>query len=89
MSDDEPFSRMTEQQTQELGDTFRDAVLARTGLKAEELWCPREKSDMTPCVARDGGICVVLDTFGHPICVGCETRIDRRLEEERVKSAVR
>lgn len=34
--------------------------------------CPFAKSDMTPCVRRDGHICWVLGDFDHPICVGCE-----------------
>ena len=31
------------------------------------LYCPRAKSDMTPCAARDGSTAVTDD--GH--CVGC------------------
>jgi hypothetical protein len=34
--------------------------------------CEFAKSDMTPCVRRDGHICWVLNSFDHPICVGCE-----------------
>lgn len=34
--------------------------------------CPRKRSDMTPCVITDGIICYTLDSFRHPICVGCE-----------------
>jgi hypothetical protein len=35
-------------------------------------FCPFAKSDMTPCVRRDGHICWVLNTWDKPICVGCE-----------------
>lgn len=79
------------EQLQKLGDEFRDLVLTRTGLTARTLVCPREKSDMTPCVARDGGICVIeIHAAGgggpYPVCVGCETRIDLRLAEERARA---
>lgn len=37
--------------------------------------CPRKKSDMTPCVVTDGAICYTLDSYGYPICVGCERGI--------------
>jgi hypothetical protein len=34
--------------------------------------CDFAKSDMTPCVRRDGAICYATDQHGNPICVGCE-----------------
>jgi predicted Fe-S protein YdhL (DUF1289 family) len=34
--------------------------------------CPHAKSDMTPCVLKDGAICFAMDTHDEPICVGCE-----------------
>ena len=34
--------------------------------------CPYAKSDMTPCVIRDGSICYAANSFDKPICVGCE-----------------
>jgi hypothetical protein len=34
--------------------------------------CPYAKSDMTPCVLRDGEICFALSSHDEPICVGCE-----------------
>jgi hypothetical protein len=55
-----------------LADEYRGRILRRTGLKREELCCPREKSDMTPCVARDGGLAVCLLRGVTPACVGCE-----------------
>jgi len=34
--------------------------------------CPYAKSDMTPCVLRDGDICWAFGFGDAPICVGCE-----------------
>lgn len=34
--------------------------------------CPYAKSDMTPCVIRDGDTCWAMDGADKPICVGCE-----------------
>jgi len=34
--------------------------------------CPYAKSNMTPCVLRDGDICYAMDNNDNPICVGCE-----------------
>jgi len=34
--------------------------------------CPHAKSEMTPCVLRDGPICFAMDSRDQPICVGCE-----------------
>jgi len=34
--------------------------------------CPYAKSDMTPCVLKDGEMCFAMDTADQPICVGCE-----------------
>ena len=34
--------------------------------------CPHAKSDMTPCVLKDGPVCRAMDSFDHPICVGCD-----------------
>jgi hypothetical protein len=33
--------------------------------------CPRAKSDMTPCIARDGAICIDDPHTDRPACVGC------------------
>jgi hypothetical protein len=34
--------------------------------------CPYAKSDMTPCVRKDGPVCFAMDSRDEPICVGCE-----------------
>ncbi len=71
---------------QDLGDELCDLVGRRTGLHGEALQCPRERSAMTPCVARDGGVCVILTSFGRlPLCVGCEVRVDLERERERAR----
>jgi hypothetical protein len=33
----------------------------------EHVGCPRAQSDMTPCIARDGAVCLADDDM----CVGC------------------
>jgi hypothetical protein len=67
------------------GDRLASLVFSRTGLKPTELQCPREKSDMTPCVARDGSTAVTND--GR--CVGCSTPVDHLLNvelEQKIKT---
>jgi hypothetical protein len=34
--------------------------------------CAYARSDMTPCVVRDGNICYAMNSRDEPICVGCE-----------------
>lgn len=34
--------------------------------------CVYAKSDMTPCVRRDGDVCWAVNARDEPICVGCE-----------------
>lgn len=36
--------------------------------------CPYARSDMTPCVIKDGPVCYAMDSKDEPICVGCERR---------------
>lgn len=33
--------------------------------------CPFARTDMTPCVLRDGALAVGLGDDGAPLCVGC------------------
>ena len=75
---------LKEEAAMDLADEFRGAILRRTGLKRDELSCPREKSDMTPCVARDGGLAVSF--AGHsstPQCVGCCWGLNALVEKEQ------
>jgi len=64
-----------------IGDDLRDMVFKRTGLREDELYCPREKSDMTPCVARDGDCAMTNDFY----CVGCGVSVQELIEEEIAK----
>jgi hypothetical protein len=68
-------------------DELRAQILKRTGLTRETLTCPRERSDMTPCIARDGGMAVAYVRLPageeRAVCVGCETSLQRLLENER------
>jgi hypothetical protein len=41
--------------------------VSRAKKPREVIECPYAKSDMTPCVARDGQMCVA----GNGVCVGC------------------
>lgn len=74
----EPAEKKAFEQAEEL----KRLVFERTGLKGNQLACPREHSDMTPCVARDGKLAATIDSFEHAICVGCEIRIHRMLKKE-------
>jgi hypothetical protein len=66
-------------------DEYRQLIFTRTGLAHTELVCPREKSEMTPCIARDGELALCSTSFGKPICVGCEHGLYSLLEKERAK----
>jgi|WetSurSiteA1Bulk_404760.scaffolds.fasta_scaffold41170_1 hypothetical protein len=67
-----------------IGDQLKELVLKRTGLKSFELECPREHSDMTPCVARDGDLAMSDDCH----CVGCGTSVDELLDIEMRKQFI-
>lgn len=90
MKTDTPPTTLTESDYA-AADAFRALILERTGLKPSELVCPRERSDMTPCIARDGRLAVAESAgFGHPagskaICVGCEHSVGGLLEKEQAK----
>ena len=76
---------MTQQQAEQIAEQLKQAVFARTKIPKNQLQCPREKSDMTPCAARDGHLVAVLDSWGNPLCVGCEHRLDHLLAKELEK----
>jgi hypothetical protein len=46
--------------------------------------CPRAKSDMTPCVLKDGDMAIVGNSFGHEICVGCGEFVTKCRREAKV-----
>jgi len=67
-------------------DALRDRALKRSGLTRKELRCPHAKSDMTPCVARDGRLAVYFtQERGVPCCVGCERSLDLLTSELEAK----
>jgi hypothetical protein len=49
------------------GNELRDYLKRRIGT----FYCPRKRSDMTPCVAHDGDLAMSDD--GH--CVGCDVKV--------------
>lgn len=64
------------------GNELRDLLFKRLGIKkADDLQCPREKSYMTPCAARDGDICMLEDKK----CVGCGIDVTILLQHEKRK----
>jgi hypothetical protein len=65
-------------------DQFSRLASRRIGCRPEELECPYEQSAMTPCIARDGHLAVCESVYGG-LCVGCERRVSRLLEEELAK----
>lgn len=71
-----------------LADDYRDRILGRTGLTRMELVCPRETSEMTPCVARDGRLAVYFSvrpatsTEIPACCVGCEMSVSTLMKQE-------
>ncbi len=67
-------------------DLLKRLIFERTGLMPSELQCPREKSDMTPCVARDGGLAVTMSGCSG-ICVGCERAVADLLNKEKERGA--
>ena len=55
----------------EAADQLSRLVMTKVGAETpSEVDCPRAKTFMTPCVARDGGLAVADD---H-LCVGCRRR---------------
>jgi hypothetical protein len=65
-------------------DELMALIYKRTGIPPERLSCPRERSDMTPCVARDGSL-AVAEAVGDDRCVGCDVRVSFLLDREREK----
>lgn len=61
-----------------LADDYKRLVRHRTGLSPRELVCPREQSEMTPCVARDGNLAAADD--GH--CIGCGVYLEALVRKE-------
>lgn len=69
-----------------LANDFRDLILKRTNLKRAELQCPRERSSMTPCIARDGDLAVAQHPTMGDICVGCVHSVSDLYHIEKSKN---
>lgn len=66
---------------------YKHTILARIGCSPDMLDCPRAKSMMTPCVARDGSLAVYTTRAGYTACVGCEAGVAFLLNKERERSS--
>jgi len=62
-----------------IANELKDLIYKRTQLNATELVCPREKSETTPCVCRDGDSAMTEDL----VCVGCGAKVIELLELEK------
>jgi hypothetical protein len=58
-------------------DALAKIVWKRLRIKAKDVECPFENSFMTPCIVRDGSMCLVGSLSLGAICVGCEQTLDR------------
>jgi hypothetical protein len=63
-------------------DEFATLVRTRTGLAPRQLTCPREKTDMTPCLARDGHLALSY-RYDRSMCIGCEHGLETLLNKEK------
>lgn len=73
---------MTDEKAYELADEYKQLVYQRTKIRREDLVCPRARSFMTPCIARDGKQAVSEMPIPQA-CVGCGHSIESLLEEEK------
>ena len=63
--------RETTNEEKTRADGLADIVIKRIGIKDKnQIHCPFEKSAMTPCIVRDGAICLIFSADGAN-CVGC------------------
>lgn len=65
----------------EAADALARAVRRRTGIRKNQLVCPYEQSDMTPCVHRDGCLALAYSVRG-PVCVGCDRNLSLLVASE-------
>lgn len=67
-------------------DELKSNIFRRVGVPSNQLVCPREKSDMTPCIARDGRLAVCFNSFGKALCVGCEWGVEGLHDKEKARA---
>lgn len=65
-------------------DQLVKLIRRRLKLRPDHICCPRERSEMTPCAARDGS-CAVATGHGQDKCVGCGTCVAELLDTEKAK----
>lgn len=64
-------------------DKLKYLINLRTGLKPVEIVCPRDYSDTTPCVCRDGRLAAIDDNGKlNEKCTGCGSSVAELLEKE-------
>jgi hypothetical protein len=73
---------MDQAHAEQLADELKAAVFKRTGIPPERLHCPRDRSDMTPCAARDGRLVATVNSRGHGVCVGCGQSLQLLMQHE-------
>lgn len=78
-------TQMTDDEANAAAELCKQLIGQRTHLTPQQLQCPREKSDMTPCIARDGELAVAGSRFTSWVCVGCGQDIDQLLQKEQEK----
>lgn len=54
-------------------ELVKNMIFKRTGIPSKDLDCPRAKSEMTPCIAKDGESACTKDG----ICVGCGMEVEK------------
>jgi hypothetical protein len=65
----------------ENSEAYKTLVLKRLDTGPREYACPREESDMTPCIGRDGKLACTDDGY----CAGCNRTVAGLLLIERKK----
>jgi len=73
--------KRTEEEAYTNADVVKSLVAKRTRTPSYILQCPRVKSDITPCIIKDGRLAVVF-IQDVALCVGCEIKVEQLLDEE-------
>ena len=63
---------MTMKELEQRANAASERILKKANCTSDELVCPREKSEMTPCIARDGALAIA----NNGKCVGCGIHVD-------------
>ena len=68
-------------------DRLKTLIATRLNCSPGNVKCSRAKSEMTLCIARDGGLAVCEDAHGAHLCVGCGRGVAALLEKETARHA--